>query len=521
LLSTRPSTHEPAGAGAGASPAPGRRHAAIVGLAVFAAGTLAALHYAQAGLTNSHYDARAHLVVARRIFDSLTPGWQQIGAVWLPLPHLLNMIPVQVDAWYRSGFSGVAISVMSMAVAAWAAASIVLRTTGSAAGAWTAAALLMVNPNVLYIQATPMTEPLLFGTSLLGIALTAAWLDRGVDRSPPAAGLALAAACLTRYEAWPITAGVIVLAAAVQVRRGIATPSALLACARLAIYPAVAIALFAMNSRYTTGEWFTTGGFFVPVNVEAHGRPLVALRQVLEGLHQLSGTALVYSAGAGAGALIVTCWRSPARAPLVLVLALAGAAALPWYAYVNGHPFRIRYDLPLVVFCAVTAGAAIALVRARAAWVAGALLVALAAWQAPPLDRHAPLIVESQLEASQKAGRQAVTEYLREHYDGRTIMMSMSSLAHYMHDLSHAGFRIRDFLHEGNGEAWWMAMERPRGVVGWIVVEEEAEGGDTLYWRGREDPRFFEEFERVAEGGNVGLYRAVTRAGAVREPPLH
>jgi hypothetical protein len=59
------------------------------------------LYYAQAGLTNSHYDARAHLVVARRVFDSLTPGWQQIGAVWLPLPHMLNMVPVQVDAPVR------------------------------------------------------------------------------------------------------------------------------------------------------------------------------------------------------------------------------------------------------------------------------------------------------------------------------------------------------------------------------------------------------------------------------------
>ena len=50
-------------------------------------GTYAAWVYAGAGLTLSHYDAKAHLVVARRVIDSLTPGWKQIGAVWLPLPH--------------------------------------------------------------------------------------------------------------------------------------------------------------------------------------------------------------------------------------------------------------------------------------------------------------------------------------------------------------------------------------------------------------------------------------------------
>ncbi len=73
-------------------------------------GAIAAVHYHHLGLTLSHYDARGHLIVARRIFDSITPGWQQIGAVWLPLPHLLNAVPVQIDAFYRSGASAVAMA---------------------------------------------------------------------------------------------------------------------------------------------------------------------------------------------------------------------------------------------------------------------------------------------------------------------------------------------------------------------------------------------------------------------------
>src|SRR5688572_7936054 len=132
----------------------------LIAVAVTVAGAAAAIHYAHAGLTVSHYDARAHLVVARRIFDSLFPGWQQVGGVWLPLPHLLNMIPVQVDAWYRSGASGVAISVLSMATAAWALATLLIRMTGSRIAAMTGATVMMANPNLLYLQSTPMTEPL-------------------------------------------------------------------------------------------------------------------------------------------------------------------------------------------------------------------------------------------------------------------------------------------------------------------------------------------------------------------------
>jgi hypothetical protein len=86
-------------------------------------------------------------------------------------------------------------------------------------------------------------------------------------------------------------------------------------------------------------------------------------------------------------------------------------------------------------------------------------------------------------------------------------MMSMGSLGHYMHDLSAQGFDIRDFLHEGNGDIWALALTRPRTVVQWIAIEEKAEGGDALYQEARNHPRFLEGFERVAEGGGVALYR--------------
>jgi hypothetical protein len=47
---------------------------ALAGSVAF--GAVAAWHYASLHLTLSHYDARAHLVVARRVIDSLTPGWE-------------------------------------------------------------------------------------------------------------------------------------------------------------------------------------------------------------------------------------------------------------------------------------------------------------------------------------------------------------------------------------------------------------------------------------------------------------
>ena len=467
----------------------------------------AALHYSAAGLALAHYDARAHLVVARRIIDSLTPGWQQVGAVWLPLPHLLNMLPVQIDSMYRSGASAIAISVLSTAVATWAMSSVIMRVTGSSSGAIAASALMLLNPNVLYLQSTPMTEPLLFATVMTSLALTAAWIDHD-RRWPVAAGLALAAACLTRYEAWPITAAAILLTVAVRLRRGETIPSALATSLRLALFPAAAVALFLVNSRWTVGAWFISSGFFVAENTEAFAQPMVAWDQLREGLYRLSGTALVWSGYAGAALTLFAFVRSRSRAPLVLLVALTAAAALPWYAYMQGHPFRIRYDVPLVAACAALAGAGIGLLWTRAQPFVAAAVVAIAIAQAHPFDRGAPLIVESQRDAANSAGRRAVTAYLAQHYDGRTIMMSMGSLGHYMQDLSAQGFRIHDFLHEGNGDIWNFAMTKPRGVVGWIAIEEKAEGGDALFLETKRRAAFLDGFTRVAEGGGVALYRA-------------
>jgi hypothetical protein len=146
----------------------------------------------------------------------------------------------------------------------------------------------------------------------------------------------------------------------------------------------------------------------------------------------------------------------------------------------------------------------------RAGAAAAAVIAALA--QQAPFDRSAPLIVEAQRDAANQRGRARVTRYLEQHYDGRIVMMSMGSLAHYMHDLSHAGFRVREFLHEGNGEIWEFAFRLgPRGLAGWVAVEERAEGGDALFHRAQQNPAWLQGFERVAEGGGVALYRTVAR----------
>jgi hypothetical protein len=485
-------------------------------------GGLASVHYRRLGLTLSHYDARGHLVVARRIFDSLTPGWQQIGAVWLPLPHLLNALPVQVDAWYRSGASAVAISIVSYAIAVGSIAWIVLMLTDSALAALAGASVFAFNPNVLYLQATPMTEPLLLGLTTLGVALLLEWCggrDAGLESrrvSTATVGVVLALACLTRYEAWPVTTVALVAAAWVRWRRGESASTAVRRVALVGAYPAAAILAFAVFSRVVIGVWLVASGFFVPEN-KALGSPLLAASEIGWGVQMLSSSTLTYVGAAGAAVLVVLGLVRARWAGGLVVLALSATAAVPWAAFLDGHPFRIRYMVPLIAFQGAAAGIAVGLLP-RARVLAALALLAVVGYELRPLDRSAPMVVEAQWDRPNVPARAAVTACLGPP-SGETIMASMGSLGHYMQEAAGYGFRISDFLHEGNGDIWLAALANgPRTYAEWVLIEEKAEGGDMLAVRAREQPHFLDGYSRICEGAGLALYRRVDALAAGSRP---
>src|SRR5262245_20633774 len=371
--------------------------------ATAAIGASATFHYERLGLTLSHYDARGHLVVARRIVDSVTPGWQQVGAVWLPLPHLLNALPVQFDLFYRSGASAVAMSIASYAVATAAITWIVLSVTESAAAAAAAAAVFVLNPNVLYLQATPMTEPLLLATTTVAVAMLIAW-THGRGPTQRGVGVAFALACLTRYEAWPVTVAALAAAAWTRSRQGDSIVDSVRQVARIALYPAVAIVGFAVFSRVVIGAWFVSSGFFVPEN-KALGDSVLAAKEIGWGARALSGPLLTWIGGIGVAVAVVRSARalalpseslqSDARRPDALIaVSLLAMAAIPWAAFYRGHPFRIRYMVPLMAIEAIGAGILAGIVSARRVRLAGAIaLAAIAVYELRPLDRLAPIVL--------------------------------------------------------------------------------------------------------------------------------
>jgi hypothetical protein len=484
----------------------------------FVCGVGAWIWFLQEGLVLSHYDAKAHLVVARRVIDSITPGWQQIGAVWLPLPHLIQILPAQVDAFYRTGAFASLVSIVSFSFMTWAAARLVLAMTGSALGASTAAALLIANPNLLYLQSTPMTEPLMLASVFVVVLWLYEWVkavpaDSGTasEKAPPIParlGVAMFAAAWTRYEAWLILGAALAAVAYVLVRRGVALNRVAGALTRLAIWPAAAAVLFAGNSRITTGQWLVTGGFY-EVDATYHGLAMKSLIAVWWGTHRLSGYVVESVALITAGWLVVRAVARRSAAEELIPLTLLAAAALPFYGFFEGHPFRVRYMVVMTAACALLCGLAVAFVRRRSVGaVLACILVTASVIESPPWSLRAAMIEEAGWDVPRTIERRVVTECLRGQYHHEKILASMGSLAHYMQELSHEGLRIADFIHEGNGAIWNLALTTgPAAHAGWMLVEEQSEGGDVLARRAHEDVAFTRGMDRVCSAGGVALYR--------------
>jgi hypothetical protein len=147
-------------------------------------------------------DAVSHLLIARRVLFASTPGLAQLGAVWLPLPHLLSLPFVWVTAWYYSGFAGSVVSMAAYVVSVRYAYLITRDITGSRTCAVIATVFFGANPNVLYLQSTGMSELLMIATIAASAYYLLRWTQTRRYTQLGAAAIAGLAASLTRYEGW-------------------------------------------------------------------------------------------------------------------------------------------------------------------------------------------------------------------------------------------------------------------------------------------------------------------------------
>lgn len=423
------------------------------------------------GYTLYYGDAEAHLNIARRILDSRTPGFEQIGTVWLPLPHLVWLPFVWIDRLWTNGLAGVIPTVACFALAGTFLFAAARRAYDSAAAAVGVALLFALNPSMLFLQGAPMTEAI-FAAALAALLWATLWFRDSQSLGPVlAAAAASNAASLTRYEGWfliPFVALYLLLVAKHKRHAG----------------------LFAGLAVLGPLGWLAHNQFYYGNPLEFYNGPYSAMaiyqRQLERGMKphpgnqdwgvavqyyygamkHVLGMPLLYAGGAGVGvALFRRAWW-----PLAL-LTLPGVFYV-WSIHSGGTPvfvpefepftrYNTRYALALLPALALAAGALVALLPQKLRTGGVALLVAGvgAGW----LLESGPASICWEEAAANSADRRAWTaeaaDYLAENYQpGSGILFSFGDPASV---LRLAGIPLREGLYQDNTEAWKAAIANP------------------------------------------------------------
>jgi hypothetical protein len=158
-------------------------------------------------------DAVAHLGIARRILDTRNPGLEQFGGVWLPLPHLVMLPFVQRIDWWQNGLAGAFPSMLFYMLGAVGFYRLCRRMMVPR-WAFAGTCFYALNPNLLYLATTAMTEPLflalLIWLTLLTMELVAAIRAKQekLGGKMMLIGWLILAAVYTRYDGWIMGAAV-------------------------------------------------------------------------------------------------------------------------------------------------------------------------------------------------------------------------------------------------------------------------------------------------------------------------
>jgi Dolichyl-phosphate-mannose-protein mannosyltransferase len=154
------------------------------------------------GLTFAFNDARSREMIARRVVMSRSPGLAQLGSTWLPLPFML-MLPLMWDeTLFSSGIAGSLPSMLGYVLAVIYMYRIARLVSSSRVAGWLAAGVLMLNPSLLYMQSTAMSESASLSAYVVATyyALRVAQTYHALDIVKCAT--AAAAGTLVRYENW-------------------------------------------------------------------------------------------------------------------------------------------------------------------------------------------------------------------------------------------------------------------------------------------------------------------------------
>jgi hypothetical protein len=496
----------------------------MVALLLIAISCAAASYVYLHGYTLYYGDAEAHLNIARRVIDSRTPGPEQLGTVWLPLPHLLMLPFVWNDRLWKTGLAGIFPSAASFVVAGLALFAAARRAFHSVAAALASVFLFAANPNLLYLQSTPMTEAVFLAALAVLLWATLWFRDSSSIWAIVAAAVAANAAALTRYEGWFLIPFVFLYFLLTARNKWVA-------------------ALFGALASLGPLAWLAHNQYYYSNALEFYNGPYSALaiyhRQLAQGMQPYPGDhdwpkAIHYYS---------TAVRLATGIPVLILGAIGTICALMrrvfwplfflalvpgfyvWSMHSSGIPifvpvlwpfswYNTRYAIAALPLVSFAAGAMVASLpqRAHVLTAVGMVLLSVGFTFWSDTFGNNPVSICWKESAVNSEARREWTEeaarYLAENYEPRSgIAISFGDLAGVLRE---AGIPIREALHEGNHPEWDATIARPDLMLAkaWVVVNVGDELETAVRKADRQGVHYQLQRQIMVKGGPaVEIYR--------------
>jgi hypothetical protein len=425
------------------------------------------------------------LLIARGISDGL--GLGGVGSVWLPLGHLLAAMSAWNDSWYYSGLSG---SVISMA--AYVAATRYLYLTaralsGNRVAGVAAAVVFAADPNVLYLQSTPM-HGLLFLACAAAVAYhLVLWCEQGSYRQLAGTAIAALLATITSYTGWALDLGtaVIVCYVAWQREPGLSVGDRLRHTeAQLVFYAVPSLTAIAGWLAWNAGLSGNPLSFIRRATAAGFGLPPggSGLTAVLRGLADGAGLAMLITGLAGlVWYLAATRLRPETTAPLALLaFATLTVLANDLSERPGSAAATVAVVLPAALFTGYLIGAVQQRVSRRAiGYAAGAVLTAAVvglstAGGIPALREARAASMSPAVQADAQAGA-----WLRAHYAGGLVLMAVAGNETVLFD-SH--IPLGHVVSENDPAKWQLALADPAGHDIRLIYARRTPGTPDAVW---------------------------------------
>ncbi len=453
------------------------------------------LYYLSNGLGVAYNDARSHLDISRRVVENLTPGFAQLGSVWLPLPHLLATLTVWNDFMWHSGLSG-AIQSMVAYVATGILIFSFLKILGVGMfGRIVGVMVFAFNLNILYMQSTAMTELLLIGTMMAGTYQLLMWHKEETMVRLLQAGFWVMLATLIRYDGWFLLAFAFALIFIHSIRKfGYKTTEGILVLFTTLASFGIVLWLLWNLMIFKDPLYFAFG----PYSANAQQSQLEAAG-VLETKRNLPFSlqtyiyAMIYNSGfftfiLGIIGMAMFWFDKKIKGEMrIAAIALMAPFFFNIVALFLGHSvlfvqglhgnswFNVRYGLMMVPTIAIFVGYLVHRLKSiRIAVVALLLFVSFFTFT----NTDAVTIDDAVVGASGK-NVQEVSGWLMDNAKDKEGYVLISAASHDAIIFS-SQMQMKRFIHEGTGEYWDQALTNPTKWARWIILRTNDQNDSTF-----------------------------------------